>query len=239
MIDFHSHILPNVDDGPDSLSESLTMLQNSFCQGVDLIIATSHFYASEEYPREFLRRRNQAFLSLQNAMQISSEAYPEVIPGAEVLYFPGISDAEEIASLMIGTSKSILIEPPMAPWSDVMLDEIVQLGRNFGCTPIIAHVDRYMQMLRDDKLMKRVRQRNLFVQVNAEYFLNPKTVKDAVRNLKKGFIQLIGSDCHNLHSRAPNLALARKQARTFGVEAEFEKLHQNAAELLFRGGRTT
>ena len=76
----------------------------------------------------------------------------------------------------------------------------------------------------------------MMVQVNAEYFLDPKTVKAAVRNLKKGYIQLIGSDCHNLYSRAPNLGLARKQAKAFGVEAEFEKLHQNAAELLFRGG---
>lgn len=236
MIDFHSHILPNVDDGPNSMSESLTMLHHSLRQGVDLIVATSHFYASEEYPGEFLHRRNQAFLNLQNAMQMSSEAYPEIIPGAEVLYFPGICEAEEIASLMIGASKSILVEPPMVPWTDVMLDEIVQLGRNFGCTPVIAHVDRYMQMLRDETLMKRVRQRDMLVQVNAEYFLNPKTVKTAVRNLKKGFIQLIGSDCHNMHSRAPNLAFARKQARVFGVEAEFEKLHQNAAELLFRGG---
>ena len=236
MIDFHSHILPNVDDGPDSLSESLTMLHRSFRQGVDLIVATSHFYASEEYPRDFIRRRNQAFLRLQNAMLMGPETYPEIIPGAEVLYFPGISDAEGIGLLTIGASKCILIEPPMAPWSELMLDEIAQLGRNLGCTPVIAHVDRFMLMLRDDTLMKRVRQRDMMVQVNAEYFLDPKTVKAAVRNLKKGYIQLIGSDCHNLYSRSPNLGLAREQAKAYGVEAEFEELHQNAAELLFRGG---
>ena len=236
MIDFHSHILPKMDDGPQSVADCLTMLRRSFLQGVDAMVSTSHFYADEEYPRDFLRRRAKAYEQLQDAMLMSPEVYPQIVLGAEVLYFPGISEAEDIPSLFIGNTRTILIEPPMTPWSDMMLDEIAQLGVNFDCIPVIAHVDRFMLMLRDDTLMKRVRQRDMMVQVNAEYFLDPKTVQAAVRNLKKGYIQLIGSDCHNLYSRAPNLGLARKQAKAFGVEAEFEKLHQNAAELLFRGG---
>ena len=84
--------------------------------------------------------------------------------------------------------------------------------------------------------MKRVRQRDMMVQVNAEYFLNPKTVKAAIRNLKKGYIQLIGSDCHNLLSRSPNLGQARQRAKAYGVEAEFDKLSRNAAQLLFPRG---
>lgn len=234
MIDFHSHILPKVDDGPDKIPDSLTMLRRSFLQGVDLVVSTSHFYADEEYPKDFLERRNRAFRTLYNAMLMSPEVYPQVILGAEVLYFPGISDAEEIESLMIGSSKSILIEPPMTPWSDRMLDEIAQLGRNLDCTPVIAHVDRFMQMLHDETLMDRVRQRDMWVQVNAEYFLNPKTVKSAIRNLKDGKIQLIGSDCHNLYSRSPNLGLAWEQAKAFGAESEFKMLHRNAVNLLRR-----
>ena len=234
MIDFHSHILPKVDDGPDRISDSLTMLRRSFLQGVDLVVSTSHFYANEEYPMDFLQRRNLAFRALHNAMLMSPEVYPQVILGAEVLYFPGISDAEEIGSLMIGSSKSILIEPPMTPWSDRMLDEIAQLGRNLDCTPVIAHVDRFMQMLHDQTLMDRVRQRDMWVQVNAEYFLNPKTMKAAIRSLKNGSIQLIGSDCHNLNSRSPNLGFAWEQAKAFGAESEFKILHQNAVNLLRR-----
>lgn len=234
MIDFHSHILPKVDDGPDRVTESLTMLRRSFLQGVDLMVSTSHFYAHEEYPRDFLARRNRSFRALHEAMAMMPEVYPQIILGAEVLYFPGISDAEDIGSLMIGASKSILIEPPMAPWSDEMLDEIAQLGRNLDCTPVIAHVDRFMQMLGDNTLMDRVRQRNMLVQVNAEYFLNPKTVKAAIRDLKHGNIQLIGSDCHNLHSRSPNLGLVWEQAKAFGAESEFKMLHQNAVNLLRR-----
>lgn len=234
MIDFHCHILPNVDDGPKELSESLAMLRRSFLQGVDLMVATSHFYAYEEYPQTFLQRRNQAFRILQQAMLMSPEVYPRVVPGAEVLYFPGISDAEGMEALMIGSSKGILIEPPMSVWTEEMLDDIAELGKNLDCTPVIAHVDRYMGLMQDETLIDRVRQRDIAVQVNAAYFLNPKTQRTAFRNLKTGKIQFIGSDCHNLDSRPPNMGFARKQAEVFHAEAAFQALHQNAADFLLR-----
>ena len=237
MIDFHSHILPNMDDGPQSVSESLTMLRRSFLQGVDAVVSTSHFYADEEYPRDFLRRRKEAFEVLQDAMLMSTEVYPRIILGAEVLYFPGIGEAREIQSLFIGNARTILIEPPMTPWSDIMLDEIAQMGVNFNCIPVIAHVDRFMKYLRDDTLLDRVLLRNMRVQVNADYFLEPDTAEEAMENLLAGKIQLIGSDCHNLSSRAPNLGQVRKQLRACGAEAAMRELHQNAAELLLWRGK--
>lgn len=232
MIDFHSHILPGVDDGPQTLGDSLSMLRGSFLQGVDAVIATSHFYAHDDYPEEFLERRNKAAGQLEDAMLLSTDIFPRVILGAEVLYFPGIGAAEEIVRLCIGDSKCILIEPPMAPWSDQMLDEIVQLGSNFDLIPVIAHVDRYMSVLKDSSLLDRVLQRDLTVQVNGSCFLNPRTRKAAFENLKAGKIHLIGSDCHNLDSRPPNLGMVRKLAKANHAETEFQQLHQNAVELL-------
>lgn len=236
MIDFHAHILPQVDDGPSRMEDSLTMLSWSFQQGVDIVVSTSHFYGNEEYPDAFIKRRNQAYEALQNAMLVTAEVYPNIVLGAEVLFFPGISEAEDIIDLRIGTSRCILIEPPMSPWSDRMLDEIAQMGKNLHCLPVIAHVDRYMQILRDKTLIERVRERKMLVQVNVDYFLNSKTIKSAMQNLKLGNIHLIGSDCHNLESRVPNLWLARRQAKVYGAETEFNRLHQNAMQLLLSGG---
>lgn len=232
MIDFHSHILPGVDDGPKTLEESLSMLRNSFLQGTDLIVSTSHFYAMDEYPAEFLKRRDEAARQLKDALFYSVEVCPKIVLGAEVLFFPGISEAEEIQQLQIGSSGSILIEPPMAPWSNDMLDEIRQLGQNFNLNPVIAHVDRYMTMQQDDSLIDWVLQRDLTVQVNGSYFLNPKTQKAAFKNLKAGKIHLIGSDSHNLVSRPPNLGMVRRMAREKNMQTAFQQLHQNAAELL-------
>ena len=232
MIDFHSHILPGVDDGPETMEESLSMLRAGFRQGVDLVVSTSHFYGFEEYPREFLERRNAAAGKLANAAFYSAEVYPRLVLGAEVLFFPGISDAEGIELLQIGNTGSILIEPPMMPWTEDMLDEIQQLGKNFDLVPIIAHVDRYMNLLQDDTLLDRVRQRDMVVQVNGSYFLNPKTRKAAFENLRAGKIQLVGSDSHNLDSRPPNLGPVRKLARENHAAEAFQRLRRNAAELL-------
>lgn len=235
MIDFHAHILPQVDDGPNNVYQSLAMLRRSFLQGVDTVVSTSHFYGDQEYPREFLRRRNEAYQTLQDAMLMSPLVFPQVILGAEVLYFPGISQAREVTELMIGNSGAILVEPPMTPWTDEMLYEIQAMGRNFDCVPVIAHVDRFMRYLQDDTLMDRVLERKMLVQVNADFFIHPETAAAAVRHLRNGHIHLIGSDCHNMSSRPPNLDLARKQARVFGAEREFKILCRNGEKLLCKG----
>ena len=237
MIDFHCHILHQMDDGPDSLSESLALLLRSARQGVEVMVSTCHFYADADYPSQFIARRNAAFLRLQDAMLGDTYAYPLIVLGAEVLYFPGISQAQDIGMLKIGNGSTILVEPPMAPWSDTMLDEIADLGKNLNCKPVIAHVDRFMEILKDSRLIDRVLKRNMLVQVNAEYFTAPKTVRSAVRNLKRGNIHLIGSDCHNLTSRAPNLEQARHQAKVFGAELEFDELRRNSVKLLFPRGK--
>lgn len=235
MIDFHCHILPEVDDGAASLEESLELLRRSYSQGVEVMVSTCHFYPDQENPRTFLARRNAAYLRLEEAMVLAPEPLPLIVLGAEVLYFPGISQAEEIESLAIGCKNTILVEPPMVRWSDRMLDEIVELGENLNCKPVVAHVDRYMRYLGDSKLIDRVLERDLLVQVNGEYFLDPKTVKSAVRNLKKGKIHLIGSDCHNTDSRHPNLGEVREVVRAYRLKTEFQILEQNARSLLFPG----
>ena len=56
MIDFHSHILPAMDDGSKNIEESLQMLRMLQEQGVERVIATPHFYADENPPDVFLRR---------------------------------------------------------------------------------------------------------------------------------------------------------------------------------------
>lgn len=200
------------------------------------MISTSHFYGNEEYPQDFLRRRKRAFSALEDAMLLCPEAFPQIILGAEVLYFPGISESEEILPLTIGDSRCILIEPPMAKWSDSMLDEIAGIQENLGCVPVIAHVDRYMTHLADSSLISRVLERKLMVQVNASYFLNPSTTKAALKHLKQGNIHLIGSDCHNLGNRAPNLGQVRRLAKANGLDAEFNALSKNAGRLLSKRG---
>ncbi|MCD8022363.1 MAG: hypothetical protein LUF30_05135 [Lachnospiraceae bacterium] len=65
MIDFHTHILPGIDDGSSSTEESMEMLRLSYSQGITEIVATPHFYATQESPEHFLRRRASAARHLE------------------------------------------------------------------------------------------------------------------------------------------------------------------------------
>jgi len=232
MVDFHSHILPGMDDGAKDTEESLALLRDSVRQGVTAICATPHFIPDEEEPASFLRRRTASGKALREAMQRSPGKYPRILLGAEIRYFPGIGASEDIGRLRIGKSACLLIEPPMARWTDFMLDEIEALGKNLRCYPVIAHVDRYMRFLEDSTLLERLQGRRIFAQVNGSYFLHEDTAEDAVEQLRSGKIHFLGSDCHNMDRRAPNLGAALEQIRALGGEEAFGEMEKKADILL-------
>ncbi len=236
MIDFHSHILPEMDDGADSVETSLAMLRESRRQGVDLICATSHFYADEEDPASFLARRSAAYLRLRTAMG-SSPDYPIIVPGAEVLYFPGISGAEEVLDLRLKGTPFLLIEPPMMPWSETMLEEVELCGQTLRCIPVVAHIDRYMRMLNDYSLFERLRDRRILIQVNASFFLHRDTVEFALESLAQDRFHFIGSDCHDPEYRRPNMGDAAQVIREAGLEPQLFKLNERLRLMLDQANR--
>lgn len=225
MIDFHSHILPGIDDGSDSVETSLAMLRESKRQGIDIMFASPHFYADENDPRTFLRERNQAYNALKRAMADNMADYPEIMLGAEILYFPGMSVAEELNDLAMGDTPCFLVEPPVIPWSDTMLDEIEQTGRYLKKIPVIAHVDRYMRIFNDYTLFDRITGRKMLAQVNASYFIRSDTTKRALRDLLDDRFQFIGSDCHNLSSRPQNMGSAAELILRSGAVEYFSSFN--------------
>lgn len=231
MIDFHSHILPEMDDGSESVDMSLAMLRESKRQGVELICSTSHFYADEEDPASFLRRRSEAYYRLVPAMD-NPEDYPKILLGAEVLYFPGISVADEVKSLKLAGSPFLLVEPPMMPWSDAMLDEVEACGKTLRCIPVIAHIDRYMRILDDYTLFDRVERRKLLIQVNASFFLHRDTRDFALDCLRADRFHMIGSDCHNMDDRSPNMGDAASVILDAGLSELYSQFNERLYQLL-------
>lgn len=219
MMDIHSHILPGIDDGSKSVEESLELLRLEKAQGVDTVIATPHFYARYDSPERFLARRAEALASLRAAMEGQSDL-PEVKIGAEVHYFPGISESDGVSALTIDGKRCILIEMPPSPWTPKMYRELEGLYIRQNLLPIIAHVDRYIGPLRTHGIPQQLAELPVLVQANADFFLKRSTAAMAMRMLKAGQIHLLGSDCHNLTSRKPNLgeAVSRIQQK-LGWEA--------------------
>ena len=210
MTDWHSHILPGMDDGAETPEESIEMLRMSAEQGVKTIYATSHFYADEEDPKSFISRRDAAYQQLKvyyGALR-NKPLLPKVLTGAEVYYFPGMSSCEELRPMELTGTGMLLVEPPVVPFSRRMLDEIEAIGGNLGLQPVMAHLDRYCRLLDAPELFDLVGERDILVQVNASFFIRREWREFALRMLAEGRIHMLGSDCHNTEERMPNLGIA-------------------------------
>lgn len=216
MVDFHSHILPRIDDGSSSVEESLAMLRASKEQGIREILLTPHFYPQHSNPDRFLEKRSRAFHRLTEAMD-PGETLPALRLGAEVYFYPNMSHSEDLQKLRIEGTDCVLVEMPMGPWTDRMYRELEEIYMNQGLMPIVAHVDRYLGRFRDHGIPDRLAQLPVLVQANASFFLRSSK---GMQMLRQRQIHVLGSDCHNTADRAPNLGEAvRRIERKLGKEA--------------------
>lgn len=204
MIDWHSHVLPKMDDGSRSIEESVAMLDSLAAQGVSIVIATPHFGADEESVEAFLQRRAQAYEALTRHM---TPEHPQVLCGAEVKYYPGIAKMKELGQLAVQGTNVLLLEMPMARWTEYAIKELVELAGTRGLTIVMAHIERYLP-LQSRGTVEWLCANGLLMQVNATFFERVRTKRRALRLMNAGMIHMIGSDCHNLTSRPPRLHIA-------------------------------
>lgn len=208
MIDIHSHVLPGIDDGSRDVQMSMKMLQKAAEQGVGLMFFTPHFYADETDPKKYIERREGAVTRLREAMASSGIRTPKFLLGAEVHYYRGIGRSADIDPLCMGNSRYLLLEPPFRSWTSTFLEDVRLLRDEQDKKVIIAHIERYLDQ--DKHLVKELlSEPGIYIQANAESFLERKTRKKALKMLENGQIHFLGSDCHNLDERSPNLKEGR------------------------------
>lgn len=206
MLDIHSHFLPKMDDGSQSTEMSMEMLRTSRKQGVTTIVSTSHFYGAEESPESFLRRRRHAYEKLTPLL---SDTEPEILLGAEVFYYPGISHSDSIPKLTIEGTDLIMIEMPFIPWSDRIFEELITLQYNHRLHIVLAHVERYQAIQKRDMFASLFDQ-PFYFQCNASAFSSYRSRKLAMKMIDNGLLHFLGTDCHNTDRRPPNMEEARK-----------------------------
>ena len=221
LFDFHSHILPGIDDGSASVEESLALLEESKRQGVDGLAATPHFYVEQMAPEQFLKKRQLAYEKLK--LHQKGE-WPSILLGAEVPYYDGISRSEEILKLRLEGTKVLLIEMPYRPWTQRICEELFILNSRKEVIVLLAHIERYLSFQKTETLAQ-MRQQNILFQANGSFFLKRQTRKKACKMLQNGLIDVLGSDCHNGKDRRPNL----KEAQSVIIQM----LGQNGLERLF------
>ncbi len=231
LFDFHTHVLPAMDDGSRTTAQSLAMLRAAASGGVRYVAATPHFYPHRENPDAFLARRETAWEALACAMA-GEDGLPTVLLGAEVYAFEGMSECEELRRLTLAGGDALLVEMPMTMWSDRLLAELAGIQQKLGLIPIVAHIDRYLHRFNARRVMARMAELPVFLQANSSFFLDRNTRRMALHFLSDHRIHLIGSDCHDEKRRPPNLHEAA------GVIAEkadsfwLSQLYQNSLELV-------
>ena len=204
MIDWHTHVLPNIDDGSKNIDESLALLKMLKEQGVDTVMATPHFNANEQRVSSFVERRQRAYEELIGALP---ENFPDITLGAEVYYYSGISRMEDLKLLRLQGSKVLLLEMPMAKWSDYTVRELIEISNSRDFKLMIAHIDRYMDY-QSTKTLENLLGSGILMQANASFFNEFFKKRKALNLLNQGFLHVIGSDCHNTSSRPPKIGSA-------------------------------
>ena len=228
MIDIHTHVLPGLDDGSGSLEESLWLGHALARQGVKLFAVTPHFYATQESPQDFLRRRERAEHQL---FLHWPQEFPPFLVGAEVRFFDGMSRTQDLPLLTLEGTNLLLLEMSFSPWSPRMVEEVLEIQERRGLQVLLAHVERYLPY-QEPKVWEKLRQGKVWMQCNASFFLHWRTKPKALRMLRKGEIHMLGSDCHNKTTRPPRLGEAAEvieKSLGQGMERAF---HRRAISLL-------
>ena len=239
MIDIHSHIVFDVDDGPKTIEDSRALLEESYRQGVRTIISTSHRRKGMfETPETKIEENFKQVQEL--AKEIADDL--TVLYGAEIYYTSDILDKLEQGKIpRLADSQYALIEFSMiTPYKEIhtALSNVLRLG----VTPVVAHIERYHCLENDEKKVRDLINMGCYTQINSSSVLKPKLFGDTYKFMKKraqfflekDLVHFVASDMHNLDPRPPYMQEAYQIISKKYGESHAEQLFRKNQELLLR-----
>lgn len=231
IVDFHSHILPGMDDGSDSMSTSLSMLQAAWKQGVRRVVLTPHFYCEKESVSSFLQRRNRAFAALQE--KIDQKTFPELCLGAEVALSSALCDMD-LQPLCIAGTNVLLLELPYRNRFRPREVEVI-VNRN-DVQIVFAHIERFYRLWNRD-IFFTVMELPVYKQMNCGALLHARwwERRRLLRWIADGEIHLLGTDAHNLTNRMINMQPALRLLERKKLSAEVTEMMKRATRLTNSG----
>ena len=197
MIDIHTHVIPNVDDGSHSLEESLAMIKHEIDIGVDTIYCTPHhIYHRYEKSVEEIK---ESFRLLKEAVE--KENLPvKLYLGQEICYThreDTISMLKEGKLLTLNNTNQVLLEFSFTREPEDLMDVIYNFSIS-GYQVIVAHVERYEWMTYDKVLA--LRNEGAKIQINSDSVLGRTSWKEkrfVKKLLKKDLVDYVASDTHS------------------------------------------
>jgi protein-tyrosine phosphatase len=207
VIDLHCHLLPGLDDGPQSVEESLAMAASALRDGVHTVVATPHMLNGVH--ENDLDRVRPALEALEKAL--AREGLPlRLHLGGDVHVTPGMVEAVRSgAAVTIGDGrKYLLLELPAQSVPPGVKEEIFRL-RVHGITPIVTHPERNPSIFRDKEILRELVEMGALAQVTAMSLTGGfgEAVRDVAEVLlKRRLVHVMASDAHSVQDRPPILS---------------------------------
>lgn len=236
FIDFHTHILPQMDDGAANLQISAMMLNQLKQQNVNTVVLTPHFYTNRESQQEFLNRRAAAFRELIPAAE---QLGIRIIPACELYLTDYIFHYGGIVPLCVNSGKYLLTELPYSSnFNRALFSRLIRLVTTFNVVPVIAHVERYPPLLKDKGLVRELHNIGCFAQINLGSVKHSIFQRRTLLHyIGEGLVQVVGTDCHNMTSRPPKYQEGiRVIEKELGAET-LTVLMNNAAIIIKEAGK--
>lgn len=203
MIDFHNHIIPNLDDGSKSVQMSLDMLNEAQSQGITDIINTIHF----QHPK--MEDKDTSYNFVINEIKKMQEIAKNnnininIHAASEVFFKYNLTEILDNPITTFGNGKYMLIEFQRLSFPKNYEEEIFKLQLK-NITPIIAHPERYRTIQNNLSLVDKWIDRGYKIQIDCASIMGgfgKETQTTAINLLEKGFCHLLGSDAHNNKTR--------------------------------------
>ena len=228
--DFHSHILPGMDDGAQDEEMSKEMLVRLKNQGVENVMLTPHFWCWEETVEEFLLRRDEAFLRLKAVYD--KDIMPSIGIGAEVALRQGVSRMDCKALSFCGDY--ILLELPEV-YGEWIIDEVENIMLK-GLRPVFAHIERPFISYSKRQFEKLIDCRSFIYQTNVSALTSRGIRNHFIKYFLQGAKFILGSDAHNLKGRAPDFDNKSLEGRKLIASGFMDAVEQNSNYILSKVG---
>lgn len=209
MIDLHSHILPGIDDGADSVEESLKMAQMCVEDGVTHLACTPHIMP------QVYENTTEKIISLvtkfQKILELKKIPLTLVVGADAHLCHDMLEKLQDKRIPTLGQSNYFLFEPPhhVAPPTIVPFAQTIIAN---GFRPILTHPERLSWIENHYETMCKLGEVGAVVQITAQSItggFGKRALYWSERMLDEGRVDIIASDAHNVKRRPPGLSKAR------------------------------
>jgi len=224
MIDLHCHLLPEVDDGPRTLEESIAMARAAYQDGVRTVVVTPHALDWEQaHPGQDARQvLDEQVRSLEQALH-QADIPLSLVAGMEVHFDLDLeARLKDGRARPLGQGPYVLVELPFLQYS-LYLERVVFQLQLQGWKPVLAHAERYVYFQENPDLLAPLVERGVLVQVTVDCLLGetgPAARETAQRLLRRGLAHCLASDGHTAGGPRPPLLSTGVQAaaRIIGLQ---------------------